>query len=105
MTSKKKSKSKSKTKKVKKKSKKVKKTTKLKKQPKQPKDPNVLEIVEKEVEINCPVRGKIKQIFKVKVLKPVKVEEKRFIEPNDYIEKIEDDDMPIYGSTEPDQED
>ncbi len=102
MTSKKKSKSKQKTKKAKKKSKKVKKTTKLKKQPK---DPNVLEIVEREVEINCPVRGKIKQIFKVKVLKPVKVEEKKFIEPNDYIEKIEDDDMPIYGSTEPDQED
>ena len=84
------------------KKKKSKKKVKVKKQ--KITDPNVLEIVEKEIEINCPVRGKIKKMFKVKVLKPVKVDHRQLIESSDYVDKINDDDSPIYGVTESEEE-
>lgn len=87
-----------------KKVKKVKKTKKTKK-PKKVKydDPNILEIVEKEIELTCPIRGKIKRVVKVKILRPVQVEHKQFIEPSDYVDKI-DEDGPIYGATESEEE-
>jgi len=86
------------------KKKKPKKKKKMKKSTKQKKtktaDPNILEIVEKEIEIICPVRGKIKKMFKVKVLKPVKVDQKSFVESSDYLDKIDEENSPIYGTTE-----
>jgi hypothetical protein len=62
------------------------------------KDPNILDIVEREIEINCPVRGKIKKKFKVKIIKPVSVDDKQYIGSNDYVDKI--DDSTIYGTTD-----
>lgn len=62
------------------------------------KDPNILDIVEREIEINCPVRGKIKKKFKVKIIKPVNVDDKQYIGSNDYVDKI--DDGTIYGTTD-----
>lgn len=90
-------------KKVKVKSKKPKKTAKAKR-PKYD-DPNILEIVEKEIELTCPINGKIKRRVKVKIMKPVTVDNKQFIGSSEYIDQIDSDDSPIYGTTEPDEED
>jgi hypothetical protein len=38
-------------------------------------DPRIEEIYEEEVEINCPVRGKIKQLVKIKRYRPISQEE------------------------------
>jgi hypothetical protein len=89
-----------------KKTKKIKKTKKTKTKTKKTKakkeilDPTIKEIVEREIEIDCPVRGKIKKKVKVKILKPVTIDTKQIIETKDYIDKIDDDDSPIYGGTE-----
>lgn len=63
-------------------------------------DPSIQEIVEREVIVNCPVRGLIVQKVKVKILKPVSADTKQVIETKDYIDKIEDDETPIYGGTD-----
>lgn len=66
-------------------------------------DPQVEEVVEEWVEYNCPKRGKVRQLVKVKRLKKVKTEQKVFVGARDLIEDIEarEDDI---SSTELDPE-
>ena len=89
-----------KVKKTKKKTKTSKTKSSAKKKKETIKDPYVLDIVEREIEINCPVRGKIKKKFKVKIIKPVSVDDKQYIGSSDYVDKI--DDGTIYGTTDED---
>lgn len=52
-------------------------------------DPTIEEIVEVEMEFNCPVRGKIKQMVKVKRLKKIKSEQKVFVGAQSILDDIE----------------
>lgn len=52
-------------------------------------DPQVEEVVEEWIEYNCPKRGKVRQLVKVKRLKKVKTEQKVFVGARDLIEDIE----------------
>ena len=67
------------------------------------KDPMVEEIVEVEVEFNCPVRGKIKQKVKMKKLKKVKTEERVFVGAQSIIDDLEKEETEL-ATTEPDPE-
>lgn len=67
------------------------------------KDPMVEEVVEVEVEFNCPVRGKIKQKVKMKKLKKVKTEEKVFVGAQSIIDDLEKEESEL-ATTEPDPE-
>lgn len=48
-----------------------------------PVDNLVEEIVEKEIEYTCPVRGKVKQIVKVKKIKAVQSDSKDYVRTGD----------------------
>ena len=67
------------------------------------KDPTVEEIIEEEIEFMCPVRGKVKQKFKVKKLKKLIVDSRTAIKATedalDALDK-EDDGLSIYSETE-----
>lgn len=52
-------------------------------------DPQIEEIVEEWVEFNCPIRGKVKQLVKVKKLKKTVTEQKVFVGAKDIIDEIE----------------
>ncbi len=67
------------------------------------KDPMVEEIVEVEVEFNCPVRGKIKQKVKMKKLKKVKTEDYTFVGAKSIIDDLEKEESNIV-STDADPE-
>lgn len=69
----------------------------------QPKvDNDLVEIVEEEIEFNCPVRGRIKQKVKVKRLKAVKVHQLDVVATSDAAEAIDamDDGLEIYSNSE-----
>jgi hypothetical protein len=68
------------------------------------KDPTIEEIVEVEVEFNCPVRGKIKQKVKVKKLKKVVNDQRTFVGAQSIIDDIEKEEGDI-STLEPDPED
>lgn len=67
------------------------------------KDPMVEEVVEVEVEFNCPVRGKIKQKVKMKKLKKVKTEDRVFVGAQSIIDDLEKEEQEL-STTEPDPE-
>lgn len=67
------------------------------------KDPKVEEIVEVEIEFNCPVRGLIKQKVKMKKMKKVIVDERVFVGAQSIIDDLEKEETSI-ASTEPDPE-
>lgn len=66
-------------------------------------DPTVEEIVEVEVEFNCPVRGKVKQKVKMKKLKHVRREDRVFTGIQDIINEIEKEEKEL-SETDPDPE-
>lgn len=68
------------------------------------KDPTIEAVVEVEVEFNCPVRGKVKQMVKVKKLKKGEHQQKVFVGAKSIIDDIEKDEEELLG-TEPDSED
>ena len=53
------------------------------------KDPMVEEIVEEWVEFNCPKRGKVRQLVKVKRLKKVSTESKVFVGAQSIVDELE----------------
>lgn len=66
-------------------------------------DPRVEEIVEVEVEFDCPVRGKVKQKVKVKRLKPVEVNVGAIVSSSDDIDLLDKEDasdLPLYDEDE-----
>lgn len=65
-------------------------------------DSDLVEIVEKEIEFICPVRGRIKQKVKVKKLKPVKVNQHEVVGTSDAAEAIDaiDSGLDIYAESE-----
>lgn len=52
-------------------------------------DPQVMEIVEEWVEYDCPKRGKVKQLVKIKRLKKVNNEPKVFMGAQSILEDLE----------------
>jgi len=63
------------------------------------KDPTIEEIVEVEVEFNCPVRGKIKQKVKMKRLKKVKTDNRVFVGASDLFDSLDkEDDIAAFTS-------
>lgn len=52
-------------------------------------DPQVVEIVEEWVEYDCPKRGKVRQLVKIKRLKKVNSEPKVFMGAQDLIDDLE----------------
>lgn len=67
------------------------------------KDSRVEEIYEEEVEFTCPVRGRVKQIVKIKRYKTAIIEDgKHVLVSNDQIDKLEerDDGLSIYSDGE-----
>lgn len=67
------------------------------------KDPMVEDVVEVEVEFNCPVRGKIKQKVKMKKLKKVKTEDRVFVGAQSIIDDLEKEESEI-ATTDADPE-
>lgn len=65
-------------------------------------DKDLVEIVEEEIEFNCPVRGRVKQKVKVKRLKPVKVEQLEVVSTSDAAEAIDaiDSGLEIYSDSD-----
>lgn len=66
--------------------------------PKKHKDPNVEDVIETEVEFDCPVRGRVKQKVKIKKLKPVENDARAIVGSSDDIDGIdgEETDLPLY---------
>jgi len=65
-------------------------------------DKELVEIVEEQIEFNCPVRGRITQKVKVKRLKAVKVQQLDVVGTADVAEAIDaiDDGLEIYSNSE-----
>lgn len=64
-----------------------------------PSDKDLMEIVEEEIEFNCPIRGRVKQKVKVKRLKTVKVNQLDVVGTSDVAEAIDamDSGLEIYA--------
>lgn len=64
-------------------------------------DRDLVEVVEEDVEFNCPVRGRIKQKVKVKRLKSIKINHLEMVATSDAAEAIDaiDSGLEIYSDS------
>lgn len=68
------------------------------------KDPTIEEIVEEWVEFTCPVRGKVRQLVKIKRLKKMSSEAKQFMGAQSLVDELESKEGDEISGTEPNPE-
>lgn len=69
-------------------------------------DRDLIDVVEEQIEFNCPVRGRVTQKVKVKRLKTVKIQHLDVVGTSGAVEAIDaiDDGLEIYSNSEDEAE-